>query len=374
MTKTLSNDSTKQQMGFEYQKLIALEYCLNAKRGEYVYIECFGDVQSDDASIEVKHHGGESNLTSNSRDVWKTISNLVKEHDIIKSNNRFILHTTENVKEDSIFYGWNELKKNEKYKILKTHSISESSKKFKDLIFDTNRIIKSELLEILDKFIINYSQPKIKEKLKELMIHPSFDIIPENHTNDAIGVLIQWIIERAIENSNKWEVNITDFKNDLRSSLSKFTKDYIPFPIIEKATITNEEVNKGFKFINNLKAISLKERDLHQAFQDYIRSEDAYSILLKANPTLNKNLIAYENDIQDEITTEKSSISYQLTEESFSNNSHKEMSREVYFKCILKPHEEIFGIKGTQKYFRNGRIQNLNETTDFEWKYKETDL
>lgn len=42
MDGTLGNDSTKNQLGFEYQKLVALEYCLNAKNGEYVYIECFG--------------------------------------------------------------------------------------------------------------------------------------------------------------------------------------------------------------------------------------------------------------------------------------------------------------------------------------------
>ena len=84
MSETLDNDSTKKQLGFEYQKLVALEYCLNAKNGEYVYIECFGDIQYGTKSIEVKHHEGESNLTSNSVDVWKTLKNLVVEYDKLK--------------------------------------------------------------------------------------------------------------------------------------------------------------------------------------------------------------------------------------------------------------------------------------------------
>lgn len=374
MNKTLSNDSTKKQLGFEYQKMIALEYCLNAKNGEYVYIECFGDVQHGIESVEVKHHEGNSNLTSNSVDVWKTLKNLVLEYELIKANDRFLLHTTETIKCDSIFYGWNGLSKNAKYKKLKDQPISPSSKEFKDVIFDTKKISKNKLLGILNKFIINSSQPKIEEKLEELKEHSSFDIIPENYKSDAIGVLNQWIIEKAIEDSNKWEVNITDFKNDFRSSLSQFTKDYTPFPSISKPTTNDKELNKKFRFINNLKAISLKKNDLHQAFQDYIRSEDAYGNILKTNPTLGKNLISYEDDLQDEITTEKSRISYSLSKESFSDNSHIEKSRDVYFNCILKPHREIFGVKGTQKYFRDGRIQNINETTDFEWKYKETDL
>lgn len=374
MSETLSNDSTKKQLGFEFQKLIALEYCLNANNGEYVYIECFGDVQYGTESLEIKHHEGDSNLTSNSVDVWKTLKNLVIEYEVIKSNDKFLLHTTQTIKNDSIFYCWNGLSKNEKYKRLKNQPISSSSKEFKDVIFDNKKISKSDLLEILDKFIINSSQPKIEEKLKELKSHPTFDIIPETNKSDAIGILNQWIIERAIENSNKWEVNITDFKIDLRFSLSQFTKDYIPFPSIEKNNVDEEDLNKGFKFISNLKAISLKKSDLHQAFQDYIRSEDAYKQMIKTNPTLGKNLISYEDDLQDEITTEKSKTSYSLSKESFSDNSHIEKSRDVYFNCILKPHIEVLGVKGTQKFFRDGRIQNINETTDFEWEFKETDL
>lgn len=273
MSETLSNDSTKKQLGFEYQKLIALQYCLNAKNGEYVYIECFGDVQHGTESVEIKHHEGSTNLTSNSVDVWKTLKNLVVEFEAIKSNDKFLLHTTETIKNDSIFYGWNELSKSKKYKLLKDHPISSSSKGYKDVIFDVNKISKNDLLEILDKFIINSSQPKIQEKLEELMDHPTFKIISENLRSSAIGALQQWIIEKAIDNSNKWEINITDFNSDLRFSLSQFTKDYIPFPSIERLIIDEEEVNKGFKFINNLKVISIKKNDLHQAFQDYTRSE-----------------------------------------------------------------------------------------------------
>jgi hypothetical protein len=351
-----------------------LEYCLNAKNGEYVYIECFGDVQSDDVSVEVKHHEGDSNLTSNSRDAWKTLKNLVVEYDILKSNDRFILHTTENIKADSIFFEWNDIKKADKFKKLKGHPISESSKKFKDVIFDTKKINKSDLLEILDKFVINNSQPKIDNKLKELKEHPTFKIISENLRTAAIGVLHQWIIEKAIDNSNKWEINISDFNSDLKFSLSRFTMDYIPFPNIEKTNIDNEEVNKGFKFINNLKVISVKQNDLHRAFQDYTRSEQAYEEMLKTNPTLRKDLIFYEDDLKDEMTTEKSRMSYSLSKDSFNDNSHIEKSRDVYFNCILKPHREVLGVKGTQKYFRDGRIQNINETTNFEWQFKESDI
>lgn len=374
MDVTLDNDSTKKQLGFEYQKLIALEYCLNAKNGEYVYIECFGDVQYGSESVEIKHHEGESNLTSNSVDVWKTIKNLVIEYDKLKSNDRFILHTTQHVPSDSIFHNWNQLTKAVKYKRLNDHSISTTSKPFKDEIFDTKNISKPELLEILDKFIINSGKPKVDEKLAQLKEHPTFKIIAENLRSPAIGVLHQWIIERAIDNANKWEINITDFNSDLRFSLSKFTKDYTPFPSIKEPERDDANLTKGYKFIEKLNAISIRKSDLHQAFQDYVRSEEAYEEILKINPTLKDNIIIYEEEINSGLQTEKSAALYHLSNDSFKDDSHIRKSQEVYFKCINNPYNEILGFNGTQKFFRNGRIQNINEITDFEWLYKETDI
>lgn len=374
MSGTLDNDSTKKQLGFEYQKLVALEYCLNAKNGEYVYIECFGDVQYGTESIEVKHHEGESNLTSNSVDVWKTLKNLVVEYEKLKSNDKFILHTTQNVPSDSIFHNWSQLTKTIKYKKLNDHSISATSKPFKDVIFDTKTISKTDFLEILDKFVIYSGEPKVDEKLTQLKEHSTFKLIPDSLRSSAIGVLQQWIIEKAIDDSNKWVINITDFNSDLQFSLLKFTKDHIPFPSIKEPGRDDADLTKGYKFIEKLNVISLKKNDLHQAFQDYVRSEEAYEEILKINPTLKDNIIIYEAEINSTIQTEKSAASYYLSDESFKDNSHIRKSQEVYFKCITNTHSEISGFNGTQKFFRNGRIQNINETTDFEWLYKETDL
>jgi hypothetical protein len=374
MKETLDNDSTKKQLGFEYQKLIALEYCLYAKNGEHVYIECFGDVQFGNESIEVKHHEGDSNLTSNSVDVWKTLKNLVIEYDKLKSNDRFILHTTQNVPSDSIFYNWNQLTKAQKYKKLDDHSISATSKPFKDVIFDTKNISKPDLLGILDKYIIYSGEPKIEEKLEQLKEHPTFKIIDDKLKSAAIGVLHQWIIEKAIGNSDKWEINITDFNSDLQFNLSKFTKDYIPFPSVKEPIRDDANLKKGYKFIEKLNAISIRKNDLHQAFQDYVRSENVYEEILKINPTLKDNIINYEEETNYSLHTEKSSASYHLSIDSFKDDSHIRKSQEVYFKCIANPHNEIQGFYGTQKFFRNGRIQNINETSDFEWLYKEIDI
>lgn len=374
MSDTFSNDSTKKQIGFEYQKLVALEYCLNAKNGEYVYIECYGDVQYGSESVEVKHHEGESNLTSNSVDVWKTLKNLVIEYDKLKANDRFILHTTQNIPNDSIFHGWNQLTKNVKYRKLNNHPISATSKPFKEEVFNNKNISKSELLGILEKFVINSDEPTADQKFAQLKEHSVFKLIPDNFREAAIGVLIQSLVTKAIDNSNKWEINITDFNSDLQFSLSKFTKDYTPFPFIKEPRREDANLTKGYKFIEKLNAISIKKNDLHQAFQDYVRSEEAYEEILKINPTLKNNIVIYEEEISSILQSEKNAALYHLSNESFKDDSHIKKSQEIYFKCINNSHNEILGFKGTQRFFRNGRIQNINETSDFEWIYKETDI
>jgi len=103
------NDNTLKELGNLYKVLIALEKCLNAKPNQHIWIECKGDVATEDTSIEVKHHADTHNLTSNSEDAWKTIKNYVENFDIAKTFTHLILHTTSSVPDESIFHNWNDL-------------------------------------------------------------------------------------------------------------------------------------------------------------------------------------------------------------------------------------------------------------------------
>ena len=51
-----------------------------------------------------------------------------------------------------------------------------------------------------------------------------------------------------------------------------------------------------------------------------------------------------------------------------------QQSRELYFNCIKKPHDQIMGVNDTQKYYRDGRIHHIAEESDFEWKFRGADF
>jgi len=83
MTKVKSvfdeSSADKQQIGFEYQDLVCLEYLIDLKPGEEVGVEVFDDIHYEKISgekslIQVKHSILESgSLTNSDVDLWKTL-------------------------------------------------------------------------------------------------------------------------------------------------------------------------------------------------------------------------------------------------------------------------------------------------------------
>lgn len=133
--ESFSNNNTKKGIGYDYQKLVALEYCINSNKNESIFLECFGDVANGKESLEIKHHFEKHNLSSNSTDVWNTIKNYSTEFDKIIDNDKLILFTTSFIKEDSIFYKWNEKTKGQKYSTLNKHIPADGTIKYKDEFF-----------------------------------------------------------------------------------------------------------------------------------------------------------------------------------------------------------------------------------------------
>lgn len=209
MTENFGNQATPKYLGYVYQVLIAIEQCFQAKPNETVWIECRGDVYDGKTSTEVKHHFEQTNLTSNSPDFWTTLKNLVTED--ISEFNSLILHTTANIPENSIFYGWNELSMTQKYKKLKNHFPTETIKADYDKSI-TNYPQKS-LLPILNKLSIKSSQVNVKETWEKLKIAPIFTILDENHREDALDWVYGYINNNAINDRYNWHIKKNDFDN-----------------------------------------------------------------------------------------------------------------------------------------------------------------
>jgi len=230
------------------------------------------------------------------------------------------------------------------------------------------------LQTILERFWIFSEQPKIAEKWEELKVHPRITLVDEKFRDEAIKLLLGYVTKAAIDNSETWQININDFHQDMRQTLSIFTTEKIPFQFIPKSDVDSYISVQGYEFIIKMKDIALKQKDQELAVSDYLRARKSQLMMLKLTPTLDEKLERYDENIQRVMIEEKSSKSYDLKIEEIGSDKANKESRDLYFNCIKKPHDQIIGVNDAQKYYRDGRIHHIAEESDFEWKYREADL
>ena len=369
--KVFSNDATSKLLGFDYQKLIALEKCLEAKAHEHIWIECKGDVADANASIEVKHHKTTHFLTDNSEDVWKTIKNYIDNLSVAKNFSKLILFTTSSVREGSLFDGWNDLtpveKKDHLIKHVPTKTIKDYHKKIKACAIKDLKII-------LERFSIFSDQPKIKEKWEELKGHPSLAMIPEEYRDEAVQVLYGLITKAAIKNSNFWQITIKDFQRDMRHALSKYTSDKIPFQFISSEDIEFDRTEIEFSFIQKMKDVSLHIKQQELAVTDYLRAQSSQIKTLSVSPTIEPKLEQYDENVERFLIDEKLNLSSDVKPSHIGTDAANAISRKLYTNTTSKPYADIVGVSDTPKYYRDGRIHHIVEETEFEWKFREDEL
>lgn len=361
---SFKNDATLKLLGVEYQKLIAIERCFAAFDNEIIYIECKGDVANDEESIEVKHHVDKNNLSNNSTDFWKTFKNYIENYEVIKDFNRLILHTTSEIPTTSIFYDWKSKDINTKFSIIKEYTPSNTAKPFVNVVQKADDNI---LKEILSKFELLSSQPKIKEKWEELKTNNALLFIGSEYRNDALRWLTGYISDRM--KLEKWEIDINDFKRDIKHGLSKYISDQILFPKIPYEA-NNPKDQSEYLFLKKMDEVSLSASAKEVAVNDYLRAELSKVKLLQRSPTLGENLDEYDKKVERNIREAKEEKAIDLNEDSYKTGECDKVSQKLYYHCITSQPEQIEGVKGTEKYYKNGCIHSIVEQKLFEWKYR----
>lgn len=368
-TDTFSNDATSKLLGYDYQKLVALEICMGAKKNDHVWIECKGDVATEDTSIEVKHHGGKHNLSSNSEDVWKTIKNYVVEKHVVEGYSHLKLHTTSTIPTDSIFHGWNDLSSSKKLSVLLNHTPSKTIEEYHKLI---KACPATDLKCILEKFRIQTGQSTIKKKWQEIKDHPVLIQTPESFRDAAVKLLYGYITKAAIDDEKKWQISINDFQRDIQTYLSRFTTGNTPFPSTPIHDV--DTTNKSFLFVERMADIKLKRTAIENALTDYLRAQISQIELLKMTPTLDTALREYDDSVFRTMEDEKLFHANSVKPEEINTDEAHRKSRDLYLGCRRLPFEQLFGVDGLQKYYRDGRIEHQVETKGFEWKFREEDV
>lgn len=352
-------DATKHILGFEYQKLIALEYCLNAKENQIVYIECYGDIAIDDMTIEVKNHLTKTYLSDRHIDFWKTLYNLVNNKYEYDSFQHFKLHTTSDIKEDSIFYLWNEQSGTEKLNRIKSVKPNKTISEYQNKIFSEQD---SNLESILKRLTIDSSCSGVKEKLDELTKHSSLQFIrKEIKKVHFIEKMIGYITTKSINNSDCWNIETNEFRDDMGYFLSDYINDKIIFPKTKKTEVKINK-NENFIFSQQMTDTGFHSLKIDRAINDYLRSEISTIKLLQQSVPC-ECLESFIDDLKDEVIDIKLTFIQKVPNNYFP--CLKNATIDMYDKCLSINSIEIEGIERIQDYYYRGSIHKLVEDKEF---------
>ncbi|QWT41736.1 hypothetical protein [Dickeya dadantii] len=362
-----SNNATKKILGFDYQKLLALESCLNGKENEIIWIEYYGDIAHNGTSKEIKHHITDSYLNDAHMDFWKTLYNLVVDKEQLSIFDRFELITTSKIKTSSIFFEWNDLDATTKLLKLKTVPSNKSISQFHNRVMEESN---NEILPILDKLVIISSQPNIENKLNELKSHPALLFIPTMYIESFIEKILGYISIKAIDNSNMWHIEWNDFKREMVGYAKPFLKDDFPFPSISKREVENKKTLQYY-FITELDQIKLDLNLLNTAILDYLRSEKSLLQLLKLHSSLADNLEDFDEDLENDLALLKLKHASSLTNHQIKAIEKLELSKTMYADALLMKNKKIRGVQEIDGYYQKGRIHSRVEQRKFSWIFIE---
>lgn len=359
--KTLdkSDDASKKILGFKYQEMVALVKCLESKDDTSIFLECYGDISYNKTSVEVKHSIDPSKKLINTHiDFWKTIYNCLINYDIYQFYSKFILHTTADIKEDSIFDGWN--KKESKTKLADVLSI-EASETISKYVTYINKFNKTTLEKILDKFVIHANEKSVKDYYIDILCnHPSvIKPLKEEYRKPFINSLLGYISSMLIEADDyKWEINISNFDENLRSYLRSYQIDDLIFPNSNKDTANTYQ--HTFRFVQELKNIAYDTKVV-SACKHYIKAADSQLMMINKRKNLSDALDNFDEDIKELIEENVNIHTDKLrSEQDYDLN---EKSRR-FVDCIeekASAKKEILGVKAVRDYYPKGRLYHCIE-------------
>lgn len=369
----MKNNATSKILGFEYQKLIAIEMCLNAKKNEIIYLECFGDISDGSVSIESKHHAQQQNMGDRDIDFWKTLYNIIYEYEELKLHDRFELHTTAVLNNSSIFLHWDKITEDEKYELLKNAGFTKTTEKYYNYIFSTTQSIMN-VKSILSKMNIIHSLPVIKEKIKLLKEHKSFTIINESRRDIFIQKLIGYITTKAFDDSLKWSIDKNEFDRDLQFLAKNFINDDIPFPNIDKNNklLISPDNNRSFYFIKEMTEIGFRQRDITIAVNYHIRAELSRLEMIKLIPA--EPIDNFDDELQDEMHDIKNKHYDAIKAVDFRNGDINMKSKSLYRECLEINKISINGVSNIAPYYYKGRMHSCIAPDSFSLKFEEGEI
>lgn len=377
--KKAVNDATLNKIGDIYQYYIALRDCFELKDGDTLLIEINGDVSiiNADGGVfqkEVKHHFGNKNLSNRDIDFWKTIANWYVDYENVKDYSHYILSTTAKILNNSPFYDWNNIEKEEKLKRLK-YIGSTSREKEKTFRKQYNKIFgdsydENHLLSILEKFTIEAGKNTIVGISTEFSKY--IRSIPEENRDSYIDALLGRIAGKIADPPHEWKVTKREFDEFCQIEAAAYgMKGYIPLPQKYATSTVPKEKSKELeskKFIEAIKEINYTS-EISEAISDYWKTDLTIIKYFYDNCMYLESLEPYREELEKKLNRQKRISERNVKGQSFDKQIDE--SQTFYDNVMMWEANNFGSIIRNQGFFQRGVIHNIVDETDFKWKVGE---
>ncbi|BCZ45804.1 hypothetical protein psyc5s11_18710 [Clostridium gelidum] len=370
-----TNDNTLKTLGFIYQTYIGLIKCLEMKENDTVVIENLGDVtkisaKGNSEQIEVKHHLESKSISDRSDEIWNTVWNWYNNFDEYKNIDEFILFTTANLSDNSVFKDWEIQDENNKYDTFKNIGVKprdkeESFRNTYNKIFNSKHEI-NKLKGVLNRFKILSKQETIKTIINKYELTTfkflSEKIIMEEFVASLIGILLTIPIK-----AKDWTISYKEFDTIFKEYSKRFAVDSnIPLPMeFENYEVTQDENNtiKCKRFVEEINNIDLKD-EVADAINNYCRTYKTIIGYFNNNTVKSKDLNDYKGDLTKTLNFRRKSYKVECQND---DNRLMPKSQKLYFDAMELDTRNLNGVSNNRSFFQAGVIHIIVDEGELRW-------
>ena len=318
---TIRGDASPQVKGFLYQFLVALQFCLEMKSNQALYIENFGDFaiktagEGESISAESKHYSTTKiHLLHNN--VINTLYNWAQPNFHQEHYSKLLLITTQDVREGDALNLI--IKTDNKYKVF-VDELNKEVNRIKDKLKEDKKVNpkatlstdkektmkqleylcdvehKNVVQEILCKWVMNAGCLDFKE-LYESIVNRYASMLEERKGELYIDGLFAMIINPGIVEKG-WCIKREDFKKRQQELNSDFSTKNISFPTIGEPTEAETEGLGSSLFVEKLRIANL-EREIARAIHDYVKTNNLIMREIKGRPVRDVGLEKYKDNLR----------------------------------------------------------------------------
>ncbi|MCK4629118.1 MAG: hypothetical protein KAT56_08945 [Sedimentisphaerales bacterium] len=381
----LNQNATEPTRGTIYQLWVAVQKCYEMfEDGQKVLIETQGDVTTvDDEQVEVKHYTDA--LTDNHPCFWKTLYNWMQDNFNHKPYNSLILYTTQKFGPQATIADWNDKNPDDRLNTIKkilfysekryNVSIIATTKgkkkpplpeplKYQQFVLD--HIRQKKLNEVIGKFFIEASSPRLPELYKKIKGQRLQSIL-EGKRDDFLNALFGFITKPDLELGQSWVIRYEDFCTKVTDLTETYRKGTRIFPSVTIPKLNDQQLQEHDKHLFIQKILDIKHHEaVPEAVNDYLVAIKTVREEFKNYSVPVPRTDKYTRDIVRRFRT-------QFRQHSLNCSKVIKDSKIFYDAVMLDTPLGFEGFDITCSEFRNGLLHSEmdDETKNLKWRLEQ---